>query len=800
MDTKTNQINLLIITLHADPAMPPGVGEWGGTHTYMRELLTELYDKNYNIILITRKVYDSEEDIEVISPNCKIVRLTLGNFGEFDKRLLFNLHKTTLALTMEKLQRFNFKPDIIHSVYWNSGHLAMTIADELKIPYVHSVISNGIGRDAHGATGTAPNRIETEKKVFSNASFIICVAQSEKEEICKFYDISPSKVVVAGQYVHPSFIYAAHDAYGFPRKSGIHYKIEPVYFPNMSYHNSEMCDWWSYKAFTYTGRMSLNKGIKYIIQAWYILYEKYENLCPPLWLVGGNAYDIEQLRPQLGISIEKLCHLEETNKLVWWGYLDENGISALYTRTLALVTHSLYEPGGRVAVEAMCSGIPVLATPNGFALDSIRDWNNGFLIPYGDVNTLAIRLEHFIKQPYLSAIMGEQAKKISNVILRNWDFTGTHLATYKAALTQKKEFTKKSYKYTFDNSLNRKSNIYPYNQLLIDKTDIVDILVNNGIHNITSVQELQIQDSSSLLWLVCTSDKDYYVKIPYDRINLGTLWSSLKEQQYVVSGTKRYKAEIGSLSFNEIPDIVVHDDLRNAIIREKFVAADISLETMLDNAIHKLITFYSKNVIYDNLEIATIINNSIYQEKNYLDIDKSYTELSLRQFSWQNYFMDYSLRVELLRWKKYYMILPNSAQKKVSKLLNVSYDIIYDLADKENALKIVMNHGGCDLKNFVFTPEAILLDNEKLHPGWPGIDFADLIISYVRLLNTNESCELWDSLLNKIPESIIPKDILIGWIVLGTYKEAISDAARINPICPNLYERINILLSLLNRF
>ena len=33
--------NLLIISLHADPSMPPGVGEWGGTHTYMRELLTE---------------------------------------------------------------------------------------------------------------------------------------------------------------------------------------------------------------------------------------------------------------------------------------------------------------------------------------------------------------------------------------------------------------------------------------------------------------------------------------------------------------------------------------------------------------------------------------------------------------------------------------------------------------------------------------------------------------------------------------------------------------------------------------
>ena len=30
---------ILLLTIHADPAMPPGYDEWGGTHTYMRELL-----------------------------------------------------------------------------------------------------------------------------------------------------------------------------------------------------------------------------------------------------------------------------------------------------------------------------------------------------------------------------------------------------------------------------------------------------------------------------------------------------------------------------------------------------------------------------------------------------------------------------------------------------------------------------------------------------------------------------------------------------------------------------------------
>ena len=74
--------NLLIISLHADPAMPPGVSEWGGTHTYMRELLTELYEEKYNIILLTRKVYEKQDNIENVSSSCKIVRCKQPLFAD----------------------------------------------------------------------------------------------------------------------------------------------------------------------------------------------------------------------------------------------------------------------------------------------------------------------------------------------------------------------------------------------------------------------------------------------------------------------------------------------------------------------------------------------------------------------------------------------------------------------------------------------------------------------------------------------------------------------------------------------
>lgn len=793
-ETQKNSKNLLIISLHADPAMPPGVSEWGGTHTYMRELLTELYEENFNIILLTRKVYKNQDDIENISSSCKIVRLTLGEFGDFDKRELFELHDLTLEKSIMMLKELNFRPDIIHSVYWNSGHLAWKLSEMWEIPYVHSVISNGRGRNAHGAKGTAPKRIEIEEKVFENASFILCVAESEKDELCQLYNIQPEKIMVAGQYVHPAFIHASHNSYGFPRKSGIHYKIEPIYLPNLKSTKSKISDWWNSKVFVYTGRLSLDKGLPYIVQAWYLLHQKYGELCPALWIIGGSTCDIENIRLLLGIPESILCEAEDSGKLVWWGYLDENGISALYTRALALITHSLYEPGGRVAVEAMCEGLPVLATPNGFALDSIQDWKNGFLIPYGDTQTLSIRMEHFIKQPYLSDIMGKQAKKISHVILRNWDFTGSHLAVYHAALLHRKDVSKKKYSYSFESSMQRKLCLYPYNQVLIDQTDILQIAEENQINDVLSIEKLEIPDCSSEMWKIQTHTSEYYVKIPYDRINLFALWSRPKEQPLVILASKRYAAEIGALEFYEIPPISGKTDAFHALIREKYISVKLSPNQMIDRAIASILTFYEKNNTTSLCKIEDSINGAIEEQNTYTAIDQQYMQLSVAQFDWQNYFGDYSLRAELLRWKAYYQELPMDTRETIASIFESSYPTIWKIASEEKHLHFVMNHGGFDIKNLVFTPDVILLDNEKLHPGWPGIDFADILITYVRFLETTETYELWDTLFHKIPSDIIPTNLLAGWVVLGTYKEAISAAACLKPVSESLHERIKILL------
>jgi len=188
--------------------------------------------------------------------------------------------------------------------------------------------------------------------------------------------------------------------------------------------------WWNEGPFLYVGRLDPSKGVPQIISAWLRLKSRYGGACPDLWLAGGTPGEIEAVRaraPRPG-SLETQ---ERAGRVRWWGYLDEPGLSALLLKARALIMHSAYEPGGRVVLEALSQGVPVIATPFGFAQDLVRDWVSGFLVPHGDLRSLVRRMEHFIRQPLLGPSLGLAARHSAHRALESWDFYRTHGAIYR---------------------------------------------------------------------------------------------------------------------------------------------------------------------------------------------------------------------------------------------------------------------------------------------------------------------------------------------------------------------------------
>lgn len=85
------------------------------------------------------------------------------------------------------------------------------------------------------------------------------------------------------------------------------------------------------------------------------------------------------------------------DSVIFFGFRDRNEIKKYYATSDLLVLPSGRETWGIVVNEAMCFGLPVIASDQvGAARDLMRDGENGFVYPSGDVAALAARLQQVV--------------------------------------------------------------------------------------------------------------------------------------------------------------------------------------------------------------------------------------------------------------------------------------------------------------------------------------------------------------------------------------------------------------------
>ena len=149
----------------------------------------------------------------------------------------------------------------------------------------------------------------------------------------------------------------------------------------------------------YAGVLIPRKGVHHLLEA----FAKIN--CPGarLYLVGGeeNADYARRLR---NMSRE----LKIAERVEFVGAVSQRELAAYFGRARALVLPSLSEGLGRVVVEAMLLGMPVIGSRVGGIPDLIRDGENGWLFEAGDVSALQEALERIYDADV--AAMGQRAR------------------------------------------------------------------------------------------------------------------------------------------------------------------------------------------------------------------------------------------------------------------------------------------------------------------------------------------------------------------------------------------------------
>jgi glycosyltransferase involved in cell wall biosynthesis len=145
----------------------------------------------------------------------------------------------------------------------------------------------------------------------------------------------------------------------------------------------------------FAGRLSVEKGIRTLLQAWQSVGARL-----PLRIVGDGP-----LGPDVAAAAG------DNRAVTWLGRREPKDVVSLLREATCLVFPSeCYETFGRVIVEAFAAGTPVVAAGHGAAAELVADGITGVLFRPGDASDLAAKVIHLNSQPVLRGQMRAAAR------------------------------------------------------------------------------------------------------------------------------------------------------------------------------------------------------------------------------------------------------------------------------------------------------------------------------------------------------------------------------------------------------
>ena len=117
--------------------------------------------------------------------------------------------------------------------------------------------------------------------------------------------------------------------------------------------------------------------------------------------------------------IENYIKKKKLKNILLVGFKNQSELPTYYTIADIFVLPSEYDPSPKVINEAMNFSLPIITTNKvGTAYDLIKNGENGFIYPVGDIKKLADCLSRLIKNPELIKKMGRKSLEI----VSEWNF------------------------------------------------------------------------------------------------------------------------------------------------------------------------------------------------------------------------------------------------------------------------------------------------------------------------------------------------------------------------------------------
>lgn len=390
MKRKDRKINILMVSIHGDPAAKIGSEEQGGQPIYIKDIC-RLLSTNYQIDIFTRKKNKSEEEIVRMLPEVNVIRISAGPVEFIPKEDIYlNLNEFFMNATrwIEKNEK---SYSLIHSHYWYSGIIALKLKDYFEIPMVHNCHS--LGRVKYDVLKEkkqpfADMRLLEEELILKKANAIIASTPQEVKNILDLYDVTGENIELIRAGVDER-LFKPIEKEEAVKKTGLDFK----------------------NVILFVGRITKAKGLSVLIRA-LVKVKRDFNKELKLIIIGGDVSEAmhSELESKEKKYIKKLINeLNLSDDVIFLGPVEREKLPYFYSIADICVVPSLYESFGLVAVEAMACGTPVIASKVGGLAHTVKHGYSGMHFVPGRSDHLAKKIVDTIEDSKKLKEMGINA-------------------------------------------------------------------------------------------------------------------------------------------------------------------------------------------------------------------------------------------------------------------------------------------------------------------------------------------------------------------------------------------------------
>jgi len=309
--------------------------------------------------------------------------------GRYDGNLMDEIYKYSIvASVIAEENEF----DIIHAHDWltyPAGIAAMEVSGKPLIIHVHATDFDRSGGNVN------PDVYRIEKNGMDAASKIITVSNLTRDIVINKYNIHPDKVET---------VYNA---------------VEPVNICNDITVNKGFDD----KVVTFLGRITLQKGPEYFIEAAYKVLKVMHNV---RFVMAGSGDMMERM-------MRRAASLKITDRFHFTGFLKGRDVFTMLAMSDVYIMPSVSEPFGISPLEAMQSSVPVIISKQSGVSEILT---HAVKTDFWDIDAMADAIYGILNYPALASMFIKNGKE--EVIRFKWDNSARHVRDiYERVIWQK---------------------------------------------------------------------------------------------------------------------------------------------------------------------------------------------------------------------------------------------------------------------------------------------------------------------------------------------------------------------------